>query len=174
MKLSDQLADLNVERYAAWQLPQPDEQVYPALYHFAGAVFQALDARTLESGARQRLHRGLRILSGLYGLLRPGDRIQSYRLEMGTRLKLPDGVGLYHFWADTITQLLMKDVKNAKAGAVVNLASQEYAKVIDHTALPVPMVTPTFWERQAKNNNQLKQIGVHAKAARGAMTAVDL
>ena len=85
MKLSEKLAQLNVERYQAWQNPQPADHSYAALYCFAGAVFQALDARSLENDARKRLHSGLRILSGLYGLLRPCDAIQPYRLEMGTR-----------------------------------------------------------------------------------------
>lgn len=162
MDLSPDLAALNFERYQ-----QFDKQTaYPALFLFQGDVYQGLQANTLEPNALDFAQSHLRILSGLYGLLKPLDSIQPYRLEMGVRLENPCGKNLYHFWQETITQALNDELATQKNPMLINLASTEYFKSIHEKKINYPIQTINFYE---KKNDQLKIIGIHAKKARGVM-----
>lgn len=162
MSLSDKLALLNAERYQHWQMPFSPQNARPALYMFKGDVYEGLDAPTLPPEAVTRAQKHLRILSGLYGVLRPLDLMQPYRLEMGTKLPNPRGKNLYQFWGSLITQKLNAE----KPAAIINLASEEYFSAVQPTALSAPLVTVHFKERKG---NQLKIIGLFAKRARGLM-----
>lgn len=171
MDLSDKLATLNVVRYAAWTRRHAAPRARAALYAFDGDVYDGLSARTLPSGAvagYAQAHLG--ILSGLYGLLRPLDRILPYRLEMGTRLANPAGRDLYAFWGDTIASAINARVDAlARAGAprcVVNLASEEYFKAARGSRIAGRVVTVVFQERRA---GAWRIVSFNAKRARGAM-----
>ncbi|KTD77554.1 protein YaaA [Legionella steigerwaltii] len=168
MDLSQDLAELNYKRYQAFDL---DEKAlphsYPALFLFQGDVYQGLKAATWEQKNVDYSQNHLRILSGLYGLLKPLDSIQPYRLEMGVRLENPSGKNLYDFWQETVTQSLNQQLAMQKNPVLINLASTEYFKVVDEEKLNYPIVTINFYE---KKNAQLKMIGIHAKKARGTMT----
>lgn len=166
MSLSESLASLNVDRFSRWQLPMDPAQSKPALFAFIGDVYQGLEAATLTAPQIDRAQEQVRILSGLYGVLRPLDRILPYRLEMGTRLSNPRGRSLYDWWGDTLTDALAEDVRKAGAKTLVNLASNEYFKAVRPKRLPVPVVTPEF--RDLKNG-QYKIISFYAKKARGLM-----
>ena len=164
MHISDQLATLNVARYASWTLDHADG--YQAAMAFNGDVYAGLDARSLQPGAIAFAQRHLRILSGLYGLLRPLDLIHPYRLEMGTKLATPAGKDLYAFWGETITQALNAELAATKSAALVNLASEEYFKSVKPKLLAVPVVTPVFEDWK---NGKYKIISFYAKRARGMM-----
>lgn len=166
MGISDALATLNVDRFRAFRTPFTPDNARPAVFAFNGDVYAGLAADTLEAGAIAFAQRHLRILSGLYGLLRPLDLIQPYRLEMGIALKTPGARTLYAYWGDTITDLIAADLADAGTPVVVNLASQEYFGAVRPQRLPCPVVTPHFKERRG---NQLKVISFNAKRARGAM-----
>lgn len=162
MSLSDKLATLNAERYQHWQMPFSPQNARPALYMFKGDVYEGLDAPNLPPDAITRAQKHLRILSGLYGVLRPLDLMQPYRLEMGTKLPNPRGKNLYQFWGSLITQKLNAE----KPAAIINLASEEYFSAVQPAALSAPLVTVHFKERKG---NQLRTIGLFAKRARGLM-----
>ena len=166
MKLSMKLSDLNVARYQAWKLPFDADNAKQALWAFRGDVYQTLDADSLTEQEQQRAQQHLRILSGLYGLLRPSDWMQAYRLEMGTRLSNPRGKDLYAFWGDRVTQQVASAMQEQGDDVVVNLASLEYAKVLRPSKLHGRIVTPVFKEWK---NGQWKVIGIYAKRARGLM-----
>jgi len=166
MSLSDALASLNVERFSQWQLPMATERSKQALLAFKGDVYTGLDATTLTAGQLRQAQEQVRILSGLYGLLRPMDRILPYRLEMGTRLSNPRGSNLYDWWSDSLTRTLDDDLRKAGAKTLVNLASTEYFKAVKPKQLSVPVVVPEF--RDLKNG-QYKMISFFAKKARGMM-----
>nr|WP_028669806.1 peroxide stress protein YaaA [Saccharospirillum impatiens] len=166
MSLSESLASLNVDRFSRWQLPMDPAQSKQAMYAFVGDVYQGLEATTLTPLQVERAQAQLRILSGLYGLLRPLDRILPYRLEMGTRLSNARGRTLYDWWGDSLTSALANDVRKSGAKTLVNLASNEYFKAVRPKQLPVPVVTPEF--RDLKNG-QYKIISFYAKKARGLM-----
>ena len=168
MKLSDKLSELNYNRYAKWQVNPGDEQARQAILAFKGDVYIGLEAATFTTADFNFAQRHLRILSGLYGLLRPLDRIQPYRLEMGTALTTAQGKNLYAFWGNTLTQQLNDDIAASRAKAVINLASNEYAKAVQLKQLIVPVINPVFKE---KKNGQLKIISFFAKKARGMMSA---
>ena len=164
MSISDKLAKLNVERY---QVMMPGSTHGTAAgFLFQGDVYQGLEIGALDDDALITAQARLRILSGLYGLLKPFDRIQPYRLEMGTRLKTRRGDTLYKFWGQRITKALKADIAASDAKAVVNLASQEYAHAVDFAALPVPTVVCHFKEQRG---DKLKMISFSAKRARGLM-----
>jgi len=164
MSISDQLAVLNVTRYADWH---PDHgSARQAIMSFDGDVYTGLDARTLRPEALDYVQGRVRILSGLYGLLRPLDRMHPYRLEMGTRLQNPRGKDLYTFWGEKVTGALNADLKEAGAEAVVNLASEEYFKSVKPKLLDVPVITPVFEDWK---NGKYKIISFFAKRARGMM-----
>jgi len=164
MGISDDLARLNVERFKAFDAESTDG--VQAAFAFAGDVYEGLKARELDAEGLVFAQDHLRILSGLYGLLRPLDRIQPYRLEMGTRLKTRRGASLYDFWGDRISRQLNADAENQADSTLVNLASQEYFGAVDAKALKLPVVTPQFREEK---NGESRIISFFAKKARGSM-----
>ncbi|NJC41948.1 hypothetical protein GGQ87_002243 [Brevundimonas alba] len=164
MSISDDLARLNRERFQAFDADSTDG--VQATFAFAGDVYEGLKARELDETGLTFAQDHIRILSGLYGLLRPLDRIQPYRLEMGTRLKTRRGNSLYDFWGDRISKQLNADAEGMADRTLVNLASQEYFGAVDAKALKLPVVTPHF--REAKDGES-RIISFFAKRARGAM-----
>ena len=164
MHISDKLAQLNWERNQAWKTPFTKANARPAIYTFDGDLYTGLDAYTIPLDKVDVLQNKLRILSGLYGLLKPLDLMQAYRLEMGTKLPIGDKNNLYDFWKPTITKALNKELENDEL--FVNLASNEYFSAIDVKALKVPVITPEF--KDYKDGN-LKMISFFAKKARGLM-----
>jgi cytoplasmic iron level regulating protein YaaA (DUF328/UPF0246 family) len=164
MSLSDDLARLNRERFQAFD-PESAEGVQAA-FAFAGDVYEGLKARELDAASLAWAQDHIRILSGLYGLLRPLDRIQPYRLEMGTRLKTRRGSSLYDFWGDRLSKCLNADAEGQADPTLVNLASQEYFGAVDARALKLPVVTPHFRETR---DGESRIISFFAKKARGGM-----
>lgn len=167
MALSDKLAQLNYQRYQHFN-PDIEENTRPAMYCFKGDVYQGLNANQFDSKRRQFAQSHIRILSGLYGILKPLDAINPYRLEMGTPLTNPRGANLYEFWRDKITHKIQQELTQDLHPSLVNLASQEYAKVIDMNKLKMPIITPVFKD---KKNGIYKIISFYAKKARGMMAA---
>lgn len=165
MGISDDLAKLNQARFKAFDPEATDIGVQAALA-FAGDVYQGLDARGLSAADLDWAQDRLRILSGLYGLLRPLDRIQPYRLEMGTRLKTRRGASLYDYWGDRLSKQLNADAEGHIEPVLINLASQEYFGAVDARALKLPVVTCHF--REAKDG-ETRIVSFFAKRARGAM-----
>lgn len=164
MSISDDLARLNRERFQAFDAESTDG--VQAAFAFAGDVYEGLKARELDGPALDWAQDHLRILSGLYGLLRPLDRIQPYRLEMGTRLKTRRGSSLYDFWGDRIAKQLNADAEGQRDPTLVNLASQEYFGAVDARALKLPVTTPHF--RESKDGES-RIVSFFAKKARGGM-----
>lgn len=167
MKLSDNLAELNYTRYQKWTPATGIGAAKQAILAFKGDVYAGMNAATFEMGDFEFAQKHLRILSGFYGLLRPLDMIQAHRLEMGTRLENPKGKNLYEYWQDLVTPLVDKDVQDA-GGVLINLASNEYFKVLDQQKLQSPVVTPIFKDYK---NGVYKVISLYAKRARGMMSA---
>ena len=166
MGISDALADLNAERFRAFQ-PDPEKaQGVQAALAFAGDVYEGLKARTLDGDGLAWAQEHVRILSGLYGLLRPLDRIQPHRLEMGTRLPTPRGSSLYDFWGDRIARRLDDALKTHSDPTLVNLASIEYFGAVDRKALKRPVVSCAF--RQIRDG-ELRNLSLFAKTGRGLM-----
>jgi len=166
MKISEPLAELNVERFRAWEPPFNVDNARPAIQAFRGDVYHGLDADSLKKRDLDFAQKHLRILSGLYGVLKPLDLIQAYRLEMGTSLKTRRGKNLYDFWGERITQYLNEELDDMKQPMVVNLASNEYFKSVKSSQLTAPLISPVF--KDEKNGNY-KIISFFAKKARGAM-----
>lgn len=166
MKISDRLAELNVARYAAWRRDPPEVAVRQAAFAFDGDVYRGLDAHTLDEEALGWAQEHVCILSGLYGVLRPLDGIQPYRLEMGVRLKTKRGADLVHFWGARLAQHLNTRLAGAATPAVVNLASQEYAGGVDRKALQARWVDCVFEDWKG---GRYKIVSFHAKRARGLM-----
>ena len=166
MSISQALAKLNHARFQSWSAQPAPDAVRPALFAFKGDVYVGLDADTLPAGDIAYAQTHLRILSGLYGLLRPLDLIQPYRLEMGTALKNPRGRNLYAYWGEAPAQALAAQAKAQRTRVLVNLASQEYFRAVDQQALALDIVTPVFkdWSR-----GQYRVISFFAKRARGMM-----
>lgn len=164
MDISPELAELNWKRNQDFNTPFTYSNARPAIFAFNGDVYQGLDAYSLPEQTYDRLQDTLRILSGLYGILRPFDLIQAYRLEMGTTLKIGRKKNLYEFWKKTLTDRLNDELMEGEL--FVNLASNEYFNALDEKRLKVPVITPIF--KDWKNDN-LKVIGFFAKKARGAM-----
>ena len=164
MSISDDLARLNRERFQAFKPDSLDG--VQAAFAFAGDVYEGLQARTLDKAGLAFAQKHVRILSGLYGLLRPLDRIQPYRLEMGTRLKTRRGSSLYDFWGDRLSKGLNADAEGQPDPTLVNLASQEYFGAVDARALKLPIVTPNFYEEK---DGERRIISFFAKRARGTM-----
>jgi uncharacterized protein len=168
MHLSADLAHLNYERYQHFFLNEvPPNASYPALFLFQGDVYQGLQAKNWTQEDINYSQEHLAILSGLYGLLKPLDTIQSYRLEMGIRLENPKGATLYDFWSEIITGYLNEQLSLHKNPFLINLASTEYFKSVDQKKLKHPVVTINFYEQK---NNEIKMVGIYAKKARGVMT----
>lgn len=164
MHISDNLADLNWQRNQVWKTPFSPGNARPALYTFDGDVYTGLDAYTIPVDKLDRVQDSLRILSGLYGYLKPLDLMQAYRLEMGTKLPIGDSKNLYEFWKSTITKALNKELKEGEL--FINLASNEYFSAVDVKALKVPVITPDFKDYK---DGKLKIISFFAKKARGMM-----
>lgn len=166
MKISEKLAVLNCDRYQRFSTPFTPDNARPAVTAFRGDTYVGLDADTLSSDDLAYAQDHLGILSGLYGLLRPLDLMQAYRLEMGTKLTNVCGEDLYDFWGDKLTQLCDELVKDHKDQTIISLASNEYIKAVKPKALKSPFVICHFKEMK---NGAPKTIGLFAKRARGAM-----
>ena len=166
MKISDKLATLNANRFAEFSTPFSPDNARQAMYAFNGDVYTGLDAYSLDSETVEYAQKHLRILSGLYGLLRPLDLMQAYRLEMGTKLANPEGKDLYAFWDDRITYMLNKALEAQGDNVLINLASNEYFKAVKKKSLDGMIITPTFKDCK---NGQYKIISFFAKKARGLM-----
>tara|TARA_R110001592_G_scaffold175466_1_gene414616 strand:+ start:39497 stop:40291 length:795 start_codon:yes stop_codon:yes gene_type:complete len=164
MKVSEKIADLNVERFKSWRLPFDLQNAKQAVFAFKGDVYTGLAVETMDSKSLRYLQSNLRILSGLYGILKPLDLMQAYRLEMGTKLSHSKCSDLYSFWGNKITDQVNKDL--VKHECVVNLASNEYFKVIKEKHLTKNLITPVFKDEK---NGQYKIISFYAKKARGLM-----
>jgi uncharacterized protein len=166
MELSDTLAALNVGRYAAWQPQATPDNSKPAVLAFNGDVYEGLDARTLKTADLDWAQERIVILSGLYGVLRPLDRLQPYRLEMGTSLATAAGRNLYDYWGDTLAQYLNERQADERRPVIVNLASQEYARAALRPSLKARVVHCSFEEGR---NGRYSIISFFAKRARGLM-----
>ena len=167
MKISEKLSQLNWQRYRDFQQPFSLDNAKQALLSFKGDVYGGIDSDNYNEEDFAFAQKHLRILSGLYGALRPLDLIQPYRLEMGTRLQNEVGKNLYEFWGTQVTELLNQDFDNESTPLLINLASNEYFKVIKPKALKAKILTLAFKENKA---GVFKTIGIHAKRARGLMT----
>lgn len=167
MSISKQLAGLNVHRFKEFQLEHNEENSRPAVLAFNGDVYQGLQAETFDEEKLEFAQRHLRILSGLYGLLRPLDLMQPYRLEMGTKLAFDDYKTLYQYWDDTILNLLLEDLKEQGDDIILNLASNEYFKSLDQNKIPVRVIDVEFKDLK---NDKYKIISFYAKKARGLMS----
>ncbi|MFT6915888.1 MAG: cytoplasmic iron level regulating protein YaaA (DUF328/UPF0246 family) [Motiliproteus sp.] len=167
MKLSDKLASLNAVRYECWSRPFSPENAKQALLAFKGDVYTGLDAESLSPKDLTFAQQHLRMLSGLYGLLRPLDLMQPYRLEMGTRLNNVRGSNLYQFWGDIITDAVNQTLSEQGDELLVNLASNEYYKSVQPKRLNAQVITPVFKDSK---NGQYKVISFYAKKARGLMS----
>ena len=166
MQVSDKIAHLNTKRNQDWQPPFTPKNAKPALYLFNGDVYEGINAYQLNIDEIDYIQNHVRILSGLYGILQPLDLIQAYRLEMGTTLKNPKGENLYEFWGNLITEKLNTTIQTSKTNYIINLASQEYFKVIKPSKLHAQIITPIF---QDEKNGKYKVISFYAKRARGLM-----
>ncbi|MEO9275652.1 peroxide stress protein YaaA [Marinomonas sp. 5E14-1] len=164
MKLSDNLATLNVSRYQEWQKEHTASNSRPAVYTFMGDVYTGLGAYSLSDENMDYAQKSLRILSGLYGLLKPLDLMQAYRLEMGTKLTNNRGSNLYQFWGDIIVDKINDTLEESEL--LVNLASNEYFKAVNKKKLKSTLITPNFLDEK---NGQFKVISFYAKKARGLM-----
>ena len=164
MGISNQLAELNWERNQDFSLPFTPDNARPAVYAFSGDVYLGLDAYSLPEAKLDKLQDSLRILSGLYGILKPLDLMQPYRLEMGTQLKVGRKKNLYEYWKKTLTEALNTELTDGEL--FVNLASNEYFSALDAKKLKVPVITPVFKDWK---NDKLKIISFFAKKARGSM-----
>lgn len=170
MSLSENLAKLNKARYENWKLPFTPDNAKQALLAFRGDVYIGLDADTMSESDFEFAQQHLRILSGLYGILKPLDLIQPYRLEMGTRLTTKQGTNLYQYWGDRLTLDLNNEAKqdayDGEDNVLINLASNEYNKVINRNKLKLDLITPIFKDQK---NGKYKVISFFAKRARGLM-----
>ncbi len=167
MGISLKLADLNYERYQQWQEKPQLERTRPALLTFNGEVYNGIDAASLSSEDLQYAQNHLRILSGLYGVLRPLDLIQGYRLEMGIKFNNPAGDNLYKYWGSRIADKIKEDLDKSGSDILVNLASNEYFKSIKPFIKNINVITPVFKENK---NGNWKVITIYAKKARGLMS----
>jgi cytoplasmic iron level regulating protein YaaA (DUF328/UPF0246 family) len=166
MKISDKLAGLNADRYASWHTPFDTKNAKQALLAFNGDVYTGLDASSFSQDDFDYAQQHLRILSGLYGVLRPLDLIQAYRLEMGTKLDIGDSKNLYQFWDDRISNKINEAINTQGDNVLVNLASNEYFKAVKPKSINAEIYTPVF---QDCKNGQYKVISFYAKKARGMM-----
>ena len=169
MHLSSNLAQLNHDRYKEWNLPFNPQNAKQAILTFKGDVYAGINIESFSDEDLSFTQAHLRILSGLYGLLRPLDLMQPYRLEMGTRLENERGKNLYEFWGSRITQLINQQLKDSGMDTLVNLASNEYFKSVKTKELDGQIITPVFKEK--RDDGSYKIIGIYAKKARGMMSA---
>lgn len=167
MSVSEKIAQLNFDRFGEWQQPFTTDNARQALLAFKGDVYEGIDAYNLSQDDLDFAQDHLRMLSGLYGLLRPLDLMQAYRLEMGTKVKNERGNNLYEFWGDIITNKLNEALATAGDGVLINLASNEYFKSVKKKQLKARIITPVFKDWK---NGQYKMISFYAKRARGMMS----
>ena len=167
MKLSDKLAQLNFDRYADWRLPINAENSRASVFAFKGDVYQGLDAYSLSDEDINFAQKHLRILSGLYGVLKPLDKMLPYRLEMGTKLENDLGKDLYSFWGGKIASKLNEHMPSGEERFLVNLASNEYFKAVKKDSFDFDIITPQFLDEK---NGKFKIISFYAKKARGLMS----
>ena len=168
MGISDKLGNLNFERFLNWHTPFDADNAKQAVLAFKGDVYTGLDAESFNSKEFKFAQKHLRILSGLYGLLRPLDYIQPYRLEMGTKFANAGGDILYQFWGQQITDAMNDQLKKSKSDVLLNLASNEYFKSIQSKNINADIITPVFKDLK---NGKYKIISFYAKKARGLMSA---
>lgn len=166
MKMSDKLAEENFKRYQSWAEDFTEENAHPVLFSFKGGVYQGLDAMSFDQADITYALDRLTILSGLYGILRPMDLMQPYRLEMGTRLPTHRGSNLYHYWGSMITEALNNRAKSVDSTTLVNLASDEYFSSVKKSELNLSVVDVAFRELR---DGKLKFVSFNAKKARGMM-----
>ncbi|MRI32072.1 peroxide stress protein YaaA [Endozoicomonas sp. OPT23] len=166
MSISDKLSQLNAARFEAWEQPFTADNAKQAVLAFKGDVYTGLDAESLNEKQFKYIQKHLRILSGLYGLLRPLDLMQAYRLEMGTKFANAAGKDLYAFWGETITEKLNEELAQQKDSILVNLASNEYFKSVKPKKLNAAIITPVFKDWKG---DKYKIISFYAKKARGLM-----
>ncbi len=167
MAVSEKIAQLNFERFKTWHQPFTPENSKQAVLAFKGDVYSGLGAETFSEKEFEFAQQHLRILSGLYGLLRPLDLMQPYRLEMGRKIDNERGKNLYEFWRDTVTEGINAQLKKTGSRFLINLASNEYFKVIKTKNLNAELITPAFKDYK---NGQYKMLGVYAKKARGQLS----
>ena len=165
MSISSKIADLNYERNHSWSLPFTPKNARQAVYAFSGDVYRGLDAYSIETGKVDFMQNSVRIISGLYGLIKPLDLIQPYRLEMGTKLAFDSNKNLYDFWRKKITEQLNSELHTDEP--VLNLASNEYFKAIDTKVIKSDVYSANF--KQLKNG-EYRTIAIFSKKARGMMT----
>lgn len=166
MKVSDKIAGLNAARFEQWSETFTQQNSRPAVLAFKGDVYTGLQAETMNDMQFDYTQSHLRILSGLYGVLKPLDLMQPYRLEMGTKLANPRGSNLYQFWGELIAEKLNQALSEQGDNVLINLASNEYFKAVKQSALDATVVTPIFKDEK---NGQYKVISFYAKKARGMM-----
>ncbi len=167
MHISTKIADLNVERNHQWKTPFTAKNARPAVFAFKGDVYTGLDAYTMTDKNLAFAQQHFRMLSGLYGLLRPLDLMQPYRLEMGSKLDTSFGKNLYEFWDMQITDAINKQLKAINSDTLINLASNEYFKAVKPKKIKGTIITPVFKDYK---NGEYKMIGFYAKKARGLMS----
>lgn len=167
MQVSMKIAELNFDRFEQWHTPFTPDNAKQAVLAFKGDVYTGLDADTFKAADFKFAQNHLRILSGLYGLLRPLDLMQPYRLEMGRKVDTERGKNLYEFWGNTITEGLNLQLKKLKSPYLINLASSEYFKAVKQKLLDGEVITPEFRDWK---NGQYKMMGVYAKKARGQLS----
>jgi len=167
MHLSMKLAELNFDRYEGWNLPLTTDNAKQAMFAFKGDVYTGLDAESFSAADIKFAQKHFRMLSGLYGLLRPLDLMYPYRLEMGTKLDNERGKNLYEFWGSIITNAINKQLKASKSEHLINLASNEYFKSVKTKEINAEIITPAFKEYK---NGEYKMIGIYAKKARGMLS----
>ena len=171
MSISDKIADLNITRFKKFKTPFTPDNAKQAALAFKGDVYTGLDIKSFSKADLNFTQKHLRILSGLYGVLRPLDLMQAYRLEMGTKLDTKyagkNNANLYQFWDERVTHKINDELKKLKADTLINLASNEYFKVIKPKQLNATIITPAFKE---KKHGEYKMIGIFAKKARGTMS----
>ena len=167
MKISDKLATLNVARYGSWETPFTQDNAKQALLSFTGDVYRGLDANSFDADHLDYAQDHVRILSGLYGILKPLDLMQPYRLEMGTKLVTEHGKNLYEFWGSQLHDAISGELSGQDEPVLINLASKEYFTALKLESLPFRVITPVFKDWK---NGQYKFINFFAKYARGLMT----
>jgi len=166
LSVSEKIARLNVDRFAGWTREHTPENALQAIFTYAGDVYRGFAVDSLSAEDLYYAQNHLRTLTGLYGILRPLDLIQPYRLEMATPLETRRGSDLYEFWGDALTRTITEALTNHHDHTVVNLASKEYASAVDSNALDGPVVTPVFKDRKGE---KLRSVAIYMKQARGAM-----
>lgn len=167
MSISQSLAELNLDRYKTFESSPSDDRTESAIHAFNGDVYLGIESATLSKKQLSFANKHVRILSGLYGYLRPADQIQPYRLEMGSRLPIKRKKNLYEFWGEQVAEAINSDFKRLKSNVIINLASKEYFKAVDEKRLDAKIVTIHFREYR---DGVLKAIQFNLKRARGLMT----